>query len=173
MIFSYTKRVRTRMWCSSIGQSLGGHGPLLDGADLGPQQAEGHHGSDQRPIKSGDENISFTRSQSNWSRVIYWDWISRSNINFVNPIMHLSMQSPTTPSRDRGGFVNYEVQRTLPRGYFIWQTPKKPQGMTVKHNNNCNTLVYRQTAMIYWLYKVPTPRANKAPTKPPLSLEGG
>ncbi len=92
-------------------------------------------------------------------------------------VMHLSMQSPTPPpSRDRGGFVNLEVQRTHPRGNIIWQTPGKNPGAWQFYLYYL-WLIYLQyfsiqtnSYMIYWLYKVPTPRARfywQSPCKAP------
>ncbi len=83
---------------------------------------------------------------------------------------------PPPPPGTGGGFVNLEVQRTHPRGNIIWQTPGKyPRAWQFYLYYlwfTCNTLVYRQTAMIYWLYKVPTPRARFYWQSPPLSCPG-
>ncbi len=86
-------------------------------------------------------------------------------------VMHLSMQSP------RGDLSIWRCKGLTPGAILfdkpLANTPKYPgawQFYLYYLWFTCNTLVYRQTAMIYWLYKVPTPRARfywQSPYKAP------
>ncbi len=82
-------------------------------------------------------------------------------------------KAPLPPSRDKGGALSIMRCKGLSPGLFYLTNPWQiPRGMTVEHNNNCNTLVYRHMQLWYTDFtKFPPPGlgfTNKAPTKPPL-----